>query len=81
MNRPEDRERVPADVDVETVWEYPDEETLARAMLSSAAGCLGSKTLGEDAMRTAALDALTPYRTPSGGFRIRNEWHSLIASA
>ena len=27
------------------------------------------------------VDGLEPYRTPSGRYRLTNEWHTLIASA
>jgi hypothetical protein len=30
---------------------------------------------------TAIVESLASYRTPSGGYRLENEWHYLIASA
>jgi hypothetical protein len=35
----------------------------------------------EEAVRTAIIEALAPYRTPTGGYRLENEWHYLLASA
>jgi hypothetical protein len=67
--------------DLETVWEYPDEDTVVRAVLSSAGGGLAIRTSGEEAVREATAAALAPLRASTGGFRIRNEWHYLIATA
>jgi hypothetical protein len=35
----------------------------------------------EPILRAAVLDALAPYRTTDGGYRLENEWHTLIARA
>jgi hypothetical protein len=35
----------------------------------------------EAAVRSAVLEALAPYRTPAGTYRLDNEWHYLIAHA
>jgi hypothetical protein len=31
--------------------------------------------------RAALVEALAPYRTPDGGYRLENEWHYLLARA
>ena len=56
---------------VELSWRYvfPDEEALARAMLAPGP------------VAEAIVDALAPFRTPAGGYRLENEWHTLVASA
>jgi hypothetical protein len=61
-------------------YEYADEESMSRAMLS--AGGFGA-IVGErqDEARDAVLEALAVCRTPAGGYRIENEWHFLIARA
>jgi SAM-dependent methyltransferase len=66
--------------DLETVWEYPDESAVVRAILSSAGGCQAVSRAGEEAVRAATVNALAPFRTGTGQYRIRNEWHYLIAS-
>jgi SAM-dependent methyltransferase len=62
-------------------FEYPDEETLGRAMMAPA----GIATLvgphREDEVRAAIVEGLAPYRTPDGGYRLENEFHLLIARA
>jgi len=61
-------------------YEYADEESMSRAMLS--AGGFGA-IVGErqDEARAAVLDALAVCRTPERGYRIENDWHFLIARA
>jgi len=69
------------DVAFDTAWayEYPDDDALARAMLApglvvEAIRFAGGRPIGE-----AILDALAPYRTADGGYRLQNEWHYLLA--
>ncbi len=59
-------------------YEYADEESMSRAMLS--AGGFGA-IVGDrqDEARAAVLDALAVCRTPACGYRIENDWHFLIA--
>ncbi len=61
-------------------YEYADEESMSRAMLS--AGGFGA-IVGDrqDEARAAVLEALAVCRTPACGYRIENEWHFLIARA
>jgi hypothetical protein len=33
----------------------------------------------EEEVRAAIVEGLAPYRTPGGGYRLRNEFHFLIA--
>ena len=61
-------------------YEYADEESMSRAMLS--AGGFGA-IVGDrqDEARAAVLEALAVCRTPVCGYRIENDWHFLIARA
>jgi len=61
-------------------YEYGDEESMSRAMLS--AGGFGA-IVGDrqDEARAAVLEALAVCRTPACGYRIENDWHFLIAHA
>ena len=61
-------------------YEYADEESMSRAMLS--AGGFGA-IVGDrqDEARAAVLEALAVCRTLDGGYRIENDWHFLIARA
>jgi SAM-dependent methyltransferase len=62
-------------------YEYADEESLGRLLL--APGGLGA-LVGperEPAVRAQIVEAMAPFRTPDGGYRLSNELHYLIASA
>ncbi len=65
-----------------TTWalEYPDAETLGRAMVAVAglAVLAGDR---EDELRDAIVDGLAPYRTADGGYRLANEYRILVARA
>jgi len=37
--------------------------------------------VGEAPVRAAFVEALAPYRTPEGGYRLENEWHYVLATA
>jgi SAM-dependent methyltransferase len=67
--------------DVAFALEYADEETLLRAMLSPGGVVEAIEARGEAAVAAAVLDALAPYRAAGGGYRLRNEWRTLIARA
>jgi hypothetical protein len=66
---------------VQWAYEYADEAELTRGMMS--AGGFGAIVGGDRqaAARDAIVDALAVCRTPDGGYRLENEWHSLIARA
>jgi SAM-dependent methyltransferase len=60
---------------------FPDDDTLARAMLSPGLMVELMEVVGEAPLREAIVDGLAPYRTADGGYRLENEWHVLIARA
>jgi SAM-dependent methyltransferase len=67
--------------DVTWAYEYPDDETLARAMLAPAGlGALAGAER-EEAVRSAIVEGLAPFRTADGRYRLENEFHFLIARA
>ena len=66
---------------METVWEYADTQMAERAVLPGALGYLAIMTSGVEAVRSATVEALVPFRTPAGAHRIVNAWHDLIATA
>ena len=67
--------------DISWAFEFPDEDTLARAMLSPGLIVDLIGAVGEKPVRDALIEGLADFRTPSGGYRLTNEWHTLIASA
>jgi SAM-dependent methyltransferase len=66
--------------DVSWPYEFADDVTLGRALIS-AGGLSIAAGEREDEVRQAIVDALAPYRQPDGSYRLDNEWHTLIASA
>lgn len=67
--------------DVSWAFEFPDEDTLARAMLAPGVIVDLIDGVGEEPVRAAIVAGLERYCTPTGGYRLTNEWHTLIASA
>jgi len=63
------------------VFEYPDAETLGRALLAVAGLAAIAGPAREQELKAAIVDGLAPYRTPNGGYRLSNECHYLIARA
>lgn len=63
---------------LEAAFEYRDEDQLLRATLASGPGVMAVRTAGEDAVRAAVLDAVAPFRTTSGGYRLETEWRYVI---
>src|SRR6266540_278519 len=65
----------------ETSWtlEYPDQETLGRALVAP----VGLATLAgperEEAIKDAIVEGLARYRTADGSYRLSNEYHYLVA--
>jgi SAM-dependent methyltransferase len=67
--------------DLSWAYEFPDEDTLGRAMLAPGNVVGVIEAVGEGPVRAAIIEALAPYRTRGGGYRLENEWHTLIATA
>jgi SAM-dependent methyltransferase len=67
--------------DLGWAYEYADADELGRALLSPGPIAAAARTHGEERMRTAIVEALRPYRTDDGRYRLTNEWHFLIARA
>lgn len=64
---------------IELLYEYPDEATMLRAQRSSAPAVLAARTSGDEAVEEALTNALAPYRTNTGGYRIGAEYRYLSA--
>lgn len=62
-------------------FEYPDEETLGRLLTAPMGLAELAGPEREPALRREIIDALAPYRTPDGGYRLHNEFHFLVARA
>jgi SAM-dependent methyltransferase len=66
--------------DVTWAYEFPDEEALGRALVAPAglAVLAGER---EDELRAAIAAGLAPHRGEDGSYRLRNEFHVVVARA
>src|SRR6266540_1413794 len=65
----------------ETSWtlEYPDQETLGRALVAPAGLATLAGPEREEAIKDAIVEGLARYRTADGSYRLSNEYHYLVA--
>jgi hypothetical protein len=59
---------------IELTFEYPDETALLKGNNSNGPVVLAKRTSGEAAVTNAVRNALAPFRTVSGAYRIETEW-------
>jgi SAM-dependent methyltransferase len=71
------------DDEFETTWvlEYPDEETLSRAMVAVAGLGVLAGPEREQELKKAIVDGLAPYRRADGSYGLSNEFRYLITRA
>lgn len=62
------------------VFDYPDVETATRAILASGAGTRAARAAGVERAREVLRDAFEAFEAPAGGYRLRNDWHYVIAT-
>jgi SAM-dependent methyltransferase len=67
--------------DVTYAFEYADAQTLSRQMVAAAGIAAVAGPAREESLRAQVVAALAEYRTAGGGFRLRNEYHYLVARA
>jgi len=66
-----------------TTWtlDYPDADTLGRAMVAVAGLAVIAGPEREDDLKAAIVDGLAPYRHADGSYRLSNEFRYLVARA
>jgi SAM-dependent methyltransferase len=62
-------------------YEFPDGETLARAMIAPAGIAEIVGPSGEERVKAAIVRGLAPHRGPEGSYRLQNEFRCLLARA
>jgi SAM-dependent methyltransferase len=67
--------------DITWAYEYPDFETLGRAMMAPAGIAVLVGPEREAEVRAAIVKGLAPFRTELGSYRLQNEFRCLIARA
>lgn len=66
---------------VDCPWNYPDEKTALRGLLSSGTAIRAIQEKGEEAVRDLIRKVLDPFKTSSGGYFLKNKYQYLIATA
>jgi SAM-dependent methyltransferase len=67
--------------DTNYAFEYRDEEALGRLMVAPMGLAAVAGPEREHALRQEIVEALAPYRASDGSYRLRNEFHYLVARA
>src|SRR5919198_4227881 len=67
--------------DVSWPLEFPDDQALTDALTSAGGLSVIVGPEREPELRTALVEAMAPYRTADGGYRLENEWHCLVTRA
>jgi hypothetical protein len=62
-------------------WEYPNEPTALRGLLSSGPAIRAIQQVGEETVRAAVVKAIAPFKTTAGGYLLRNKYRYMIAKA
>jgi len=70
-----------SEFDATWTFEYPDAETLGRAVVAVAGLAVLAGPGREGALEAAIVEGLAPYRGANGAYRLSNEYHYLIARA
>jgi SAM-dependent methyltransferase len=67
----------------DTTWayEYPDEQTLRRALVAPAGIAVLVGPEHEDAVKDAIVAGLSAHRSADGSYRLQNDFHYLVARA
>lgn len=65
--------------EVECIWRYPDLETALRGLLATGPAVRAERQAGLESLRRVVTDAIAPFRTSQGGYRIENTFRCLIA--
>jgi SAM-dependent methyltransferase len=67
--------------DISWAYQYPDPDTLGRALMAPAGIAVLVGPEREAEVRTAIVEGLAPFRTEHGSYRLQNQFRCLIARA
>jgi SAM-dependent methyltransferase len=62
----------------ECLWQYADESTLLRGLLSPGPSQRAIELAGVAAVQAAILKAVAPFKTAAGGYKLKNKAHYMI---
>lgn len=66
---------------IEVPFQFPDLSTWLRAARASGPAVMAERTSGGEAVEAALMEAIAPYCTASGAYRLMTEWRYVIAQA
>ena len=67
--------------EVDCPFAFPDLDTAVRGLTSAGAMVAAARRVGDEAVRRTVVEALAPFRTSAGGYRLRNRLRYAIAAA
>jgi SAM-dependent methyltransferase len=67
--------------EVECAFEFPDIETAVRGLMSAAPMVAAARRIGDEAVERTVADSLARFRTAEGGYRQRNRFRYVVATA
>ena len=65
--------------EIDCPFDYPDADALVEPVLAAGIGRTAARTAGPGAVRAAVLERCAEFRTPDGGYRLRNRFRVLTA--
>ncbi len=65
--------------DVDVPFDLADETAALRCLLSGGPALIAVRTSGAEQVHKAVLDAIAPFKTSSGAYRLNNKFRYLIA--
>jgi SAM-dependent methyltransferase len=68
-------------IEVDAPFDYPDEETALRGLLSAGPAVRAIRHAGEERAREVMSQAIAPFRVADSSYHIRNKFRVLIATA
>ena len=67
--------------DAVTTFDYDSEREMCEGIMSAGGIVEAIRHSGEEAVRSALVEAAAPFRDARGGYSFANEWHYLVARA
>ncbi|HET8578726.1 MAG TPA: methyltransferase domain-containing protein [Methylomirabilota bacterium] len=65
--------------EIDCPWLYRDGAAALRGLMSAGPAVKAIQTSGEDRVKEAVLKAVAPFRTATGGYRLRNKFRYVVA--
>jgi hypothetical protein len=67
--------------EIECLWDFEDEETALKGILSAGLSSIAIQTAGEQAVREAVRNAIQPFKKQNGRIQLNNSFRCLVSEA